>query len=303
MKKLIKIIPIIVIVTVVFVVGLVRREKLTTKDISSESETSEEIKPNSEADNTQKNDEIPDTSNPDEAKEDKSNLYSMDDGYISYGEFGFEIKKVRMFETDRDFMDSEYYELANCELCDSYLPDGEDFVIPGCQRYIYVELELTNESKTDERDYNPTALELHYVNEKGFTYNRVKDDIEDRLDFIKENNLNYDVNDTYERVDTGFIWFNEMDNYYNYKNHQQPVMQPEEKVLIKILYRCNYIKDYKERTEDDVYKAWDELYDGEWYIAIPPITNNSRDRVNPSDYRNIEDTRLIFIKLNVDNIS
>lgn len=65
-------------------------------------------------------------------------------------------------------------------------------------------------------------------------------------------------------------------------------------MLIKILYCCNYIKDYKEQTEDDVFKAWDELYDGEWYIAIPPITNNPGEPEEFNEYCYAMSYRYLF---------
>lgn len=296
MRRYIKLIPVILTMIIVFSLGLYKSEKKFDIDINIDANT--ELKNTIQEEEESLVEGTDDTSLSEDAMEEydtfsgydafhekekeqaaEKNIYEMSEGYISYGGLGYKVRYVKMFETSEEFMNSEYYESLKPE-CEYHktLPEQPDTLTnPESQRYLYFELEVTNESETSKYSYNPADLHVYFVNERGYTY----DDNDEAMPYIFG----------------GCIWFNDVENPMNYKNHQAPRIEPEETVLIKVLYKCIYSTKYESSDAIDGYlKPWDELYDGEWYLGIPGTYI-----VMNYDFNIYENKNLIFVKLDVDN--
>ena len=187
----------------------------------------------------------------------------MEDGKQSFGGFGFEVKKLKLYDSPADFEASEDYQR-------DYL--YSDVKLEDRSMIVYAEIEVTNESDS-KQEYNPNELIAAPVNADGYSYDP---------DLGFEDGDPDPIKGSYAEV----FYANPAEHPVDAKNLMVSELQPGESALVKVGIQClSY-------GEDGAVKS-SELFDPcTWYLGIPgmDITMGAAFNVN-------KDTKHIFIRI------
>lgn len=279
MKKLLYFISILAIAAVIFLAGLYRKNQRTdtqqadAQESTADTGETEVYEPNEQEYFAQLQKDK-------EAAEEK-NIYTKEDGYQSFGGFGYEVKFVKKFDTFEEFRDSKWFVEEYFEYDVNNMEEWKKEELNQAE-IIYIEYEVTNE-KPVKQQFCPLNMDCAYVNERGYNYDDTKGWHEEEGRGVVSgmwSNHDFYVATIPDPVDE--------------KNTCNPILQPGEKISLQIAYECTAWKGNKGEEESVEVKPT-ELYEGEWYLVLPGTA-----MIMNETYNIYEDKLHKFIKLDVE---
>ena len=152
-KKLVVVILVIICIAGMVFDGFYRRKH---KDVMQEETSSQENSESVEAEEQKRQQQI----QKDVASAEQKHIFTMEDGKQSFGGFGFEVKKLKLYDSPADFEAGEDYRKDYSD---------PDIKLEDESMIVYAEIEVTNESDSKQA-YYPNELIAAPVNADGYSY-------------------------------------------------------------------------------------------------------------------------------------
>ena len=255
-KKLVVVILVIICIAGIVFAGFYRRKH---KDVMQEETSSQENSESVEAEEQKRQQQI----QKDVASAEQKHIFTMEDGKQSFGGFGFEVKKLKLYDSPADFEASEDYRKDYSD---------PDIKLEDESMIVYAEIEVTNESDSKQA-YYPNELIAAPVNADGYSYDP---------DLGFEDGNPDPIKGSFSEV----FYANPAEHPVDAKNPTAPKLQLGESALVKVGIQCvSYGEDGSVKPS--------ELFDPcTWYLGIPgaDITMGAAFNVN-------KDTKHIFISI------